>query len=127
MAVKKLNLTISREWFDMIRSGIKTKEYRKITPYWLQRLTENDFTKDQLREICAMLNAPVFDIQTTIEMYDIKFKEFDAYSFYNGPHFGDNLPHFDIGAFKTTIQEGKPEWGAVPGTRYFNLNLNTIL
>lgn len=33
-----LEVTIKREWFDMILSGKKKEEYREIKPYWTKRL-----------------------------------------------------------------------------------------
>lgn len=30
-----LRLTITKKWFDLIASGVKTEEYRKIKPSWL--------------------------------------------------------------------------------------------
>jgi len=33
-----LFLTIRKQWFDKIKDGIKTEEYREIKPYWDNRL-----------------------------------------------------------------------------------------
>lgn len=33
-----LHLTLKKKWFDLIRSGIKTEEYREMKPYWDKRL-----------------------------------------------------------------------------------------
>lgn len=33
-----LHLTLKKQWFDMIASGIKREEYREIKPYWDKRL-----------------------------------------------------------------------------------------
>lgn len=35
---KILPLTLHKEWFDAIASGIKHEEYREIKPYWKVRL-----------------------------------------------------------------------------------------
>lgn len=37
---KILYLTLKKQWFDLIHSGIKTEEYREIKPYWIKRLTK---------------------------------------------------------------------------------------
>lgn len=34
---KILHLTLKKKWFDMIRSGEKTEEYRAIKKYWIDR------------------------------------------------------------------------------------------
>jgi hypothetical protein len=33
-----LDLVLIGKWYDLIESGIKTEEYRRITPYWIKRL-----------------------------------------------------------------------------------------
>ena len=37
---KILQLTIKKKWFDLIKSGIKTEEYREIKPYFINRLNK---------------------------------------------------------------------------------------
>ena len=36
---KVLCLTLKKKWFDLIKQGIKTEEYREIKPYWETRLS----------------------------------------------------------------------------------------
>lgn len=38
MKKKRLILPLTRKWFEMIKSGEKTEEYREYTPYWSKRL-----------------------------------------------------------------------------------------
>lgn len=33
-----LHLILKDEWFQMYKDGLKTEEYREITPYWCNRL-----------------------------------------------------------------------------------------
>jgi hypothetical protein len=33
-----LHIVLKYQWFDLIASGEKTVEYRKITPYWRARI-----------------------------------------------------------------------------------------
>lgn len=35
-----LKLTVTKEFFDLIKSGEKSEEYREIKPYWVERLTQ---------------------------------------------------------------------------------------
>ena len=35
-----LHLTLKKQWFDMIASGVKREEYREIKPYWTRRLAD---------------------------------------------------------------------------------------
>ena len=44
-----LHLTLKKEWFDMIASGIKREEYREKKPYWDRRLMLNHFDAIQFR------------------------------------------------------------------------------
>lgn len=37
--MKTLQLTIKKQWFNLILSGKKTEEYREIKEYWITRLT----------------------------------------------------------------------------------------
>jgi len=35
----RLTLRVKKEYFDQIKSGEKTEEYRLVTPYWTRRIT----------------------------------------------------------------------------------------
>ena len=61
-----LHLTLKKEFFDQIKRGEKTSEYREYKPYWIKRL----------------MNA------------DGRFKQFDYIHFRNGYH--KNAPEFRI-------------------------------
>ena len=43
--MKTLTLNLKREYFEQIKSGIKTEEYRLCTPYWSKRLEGKTFEK----------------------------------------------------------------------------------
>lgn len=43
--VKTLILPVKRQWFDLIKSGKKTEEYRLHNDYWRNRLTGKTFSK----------------------------------------------------------------------------------
>lgn len=38
--MKVLNLTLKRNWFDLIEALVKIHEYREIKEYWVVRLFE---------------------------------------------------------------------------------------
>ena len=40
-----LHLTVKREWFNKIKSGEKTIEYREVKPHWKTRLGGMTFDK----------------------------------------------------------------------------------
>ena len=61
-----LHLTLKKEFFDQIKKGKKTAEYREYKPYWIKRLMNTDRS----------------------------FKQFDYINFRNGYH--KNAPEFLI-------------------------------
>ena len=44
--MKILDLVLTYHWYDMIESGEKKEEYRKIKPYWIRRLIEQPMYED---------------------------------------------------------------------------------
>jgi len=43
-----LHLTLEKQWFDMIASGVKREEYREMKPYWNKRLMCNKKQYDKI-------------------------------------------------------------------------------
>lgn len=124
MEKKVLHLTLKKKWFDMIRSGEKPEEYREIKRYWATRLLFKihvpwggymwpwqdikdrnfDFTKWK----AATGNAPVFE-------------SFGHVQFRNG--YSKDAPYMLRQCAGIEIREGKSEWGAEPGKKYFVIKL----
>ena len=75
-----LHLTLKREWFEMIESGKKLEEYRKIKPYWSKRIGEighgyakNARTMDfELKEILIGLGAQAWGAPKSERVYILK-------------------------------------------------------
>lgn len=42
--MKILDLVLKKQWYNLIKEGIKHEEYREIKPYWTKRLVEKDGT-----------------------------------------------------------------------------------
>ena len=40
-----LKLTLKKEWFDLIKAGKKTEEYREIKNYWTVRFLDKEGAK----------------------------------------------------------------------------------
>ncbi|MBF4991074.1 ASCH domain-containing protein [Methylophilus sp. QUAN] len=95
--MKILYLTLTKEWFDLIVSGVKTVEYREIKPYWAKRLLNKDGTP----------------------------KHFDAVHFRNG--YGRSNPNALLEYQGLGVGRGRVEWGAPPDKDVFNLNLGEVL
>lgn len=97
-----LHLTLKKQWFDMINSGEKTEEYREIKPYWESRLTRYD------------------------EKFDgYQFKSFVGILFRNGYSCGARQRSFKFDSI--SIGEGRPEWGAEPGKKYFVIKFSPLI
>lgn len=43
MTVRTLHLPLKRKWFDLIKSGEKTEEYRLVNDYWRKRLVDRSY------------------------------------------------------------------------------------
>ncbi|MCM1052472.1 MAG: ASCH domain-containing protein [Ruminococcus sp.] len=93
-----LVLPIKKRWFDMIKSGEKKEEYRKINVYYQSRFEKY---------------TPVGDLPPE-EFYVI---------FRNG--YSKNSPSLKC---EVTVQigEGKKEWGAEPNGFYYVLKILSV-
>lgn len=111
-----LKLTLKKKWFDLIKSGEKTEEYREIKPYWANRLTNFDW-KDAFTQKYVCL-SDLKDCSSDI------FNQFDAIQFTNG--YATNSPRFTIECLGICIGVGNPEWGAPP-EHVFIIKLGKII
>lgn len=57
MPEKTLHLTLKKEWFAMIASGVKKEEYREMKPYWHTRLLNRNYDVIKFRNGYSK-NAP---------------------------------------------------------------------
>ena len=94
-----LILPIKKHWFDLIASGEKKEEYRKLGPYWSTRFT------------------PLFgaDFRTPGTTKTVLLR--------NG--YGKARPTLRCRC-SLGIGEGRPEWGAVPGRIYYVLRIHEV-
>jgi hypothetical protein len=49
MKNKILHIPLKFKWFDQIKEGVKTVEYREIKPYWDKRLVGREYDQIKLR------------------------------------------------------------------------------
>ena len=56
---KTLHLSLKAEYFEQIRDGAKTEEFRRCTPYWGKRLEGREYT-----DIVLTLGYPKRDDHT---------------------------------------------------------------
>ena len=128
--MKTLDLVLKRKWFEMIASGEKTEEYREIKPYWIRRLCELRSVGGR-RPAMMTSHLAIFYSENAhllkyhIETHDVTFKNFDAVTFHLG--YAKNRPSMTFAIKEIVIDEGKEEWGALPGETYFVIKLGERL
>lgn len=118
-----LDLTLTRQWFDLISSREKKEEYREIKRYWLNRLF-NPLAKDY-KHLPEFAIGPSLDSTRTQKIPAFtKPREFDAIRFRNG--YGKNRPSMLFEYKGIEVGTGRKEWGA-PEERVFIIKLGRIL
>lgn len=119
MKNKTLHLNLKKKWFDMILSGEKKEEYREIKPYWEKRFCF---------AYCSYLGyqGHASSIYKNLFISDVTNSHLivDTITFSNG--YSKNRPQFEIEFKGFEIKEGKQEWGAEKGKKYFVLKLGKI-
>ena len=125
--MKTLDLVLKRKWYDMIASGEKTEEYREIKPYWESRLGDcfrwcsrtlnNDGLHLNLNS-CKICSKNLNQIAYASNRYD-------AVTFHLG--YSKDRPSMTFAIKEIVIDEGKEEWGALPGEIYFVIKLGERL
>jgi len=123
-----LQLPLKKQWFELTKSGIKTEDYREITPYWFKRLVFQHkkvfrytygFDIDLLdpQTISVALNRIVKD---NLKVKMIAFKPIDINVMTLGyPKSNDTERILKLEHAGIEIRTGNPEWGAEPNKLYF--------
>lgn len=110
--MKNIQLSLKTKWFEMTKLGIKTEDYREITPYWVKRLVEKDFSWDckKIEDInCHLYACP-----------NGFFKKFNQNTMTLGyPKSGDAERILKLEHKGIEIRTGNPDWGAEHGKLYF--------
>mgnify|MGYP003472556314 FL=1 len=102
---KDLYLPLKKEWFDLIKSGEKKEEYREMNQYYERRFFNS-------------ILPPRFDF-VEIEVGK-RLRTFAKVVFTCGyPKADDTERRLVFKNPKIRIGEGKPEWGAEKGKKYF--------
>jgi ASC-1-like (ASCH) protein len=60
--IKILHLTLKKKWFDLIKAGEKTKEYREVKPYWTTRLENKVYDEIHFRNGYSK-NSPFMKVE----------------------------------------------------------------
>ena len=113
---KTLYLSLKKEWYNMIESGVKTEEYREFNPYWIRRLTTIPFKAELL---CSLTKDELIDVVK----YNAFLKRFEKVRFSYG--YTRRTMTFECKGLEW--KTGKPEWGAEPGEICFVITLGKRL
>ena len=60
--MKILHLTLKKQWFELIASGLKKEEYRELKPYWDCRLYKKHYDAIKFRN-GYQKNAPTMTVE----------------------------------------------------------------
>lgn len=114
-------MSLKTKWFEMTKAGIKTEDYREITPYWVKRLTGNDQKLSFEEIVVALTDISIgYDSRHVWEVYGVCLKDFETNKMTLGyPKSTDTERIIEFEHAGIEIREGNPEWGAEPGKLYF--------
>lgn len=101
-------MPMKKKWFDMVKSGEKSEEYREIRPYYTARFLK-------------VLGFPKTEQESVMELLRLmEAKKPFTVLFRNG--YSKTSPSFMAECY-LSIRQGKEEWGAIPGRGYFVLRV----
>ena len=128
--MKNLQLSLKRNWFEMTKSGMKTEDYREITPYWCNRL---------LRTIGGCYRKKIWWHQNffenrSIEKTIVSLKPNSSFVRFNKNIMTDGYPKMNdservlkLEHGGIEIRTGNHEWGAEEGKLYFVIKHGAII
>ena len=103
----------------MIASGEKKEEYREIKDYFTTRLVDQFNPEFSESRHSFYWKKHLYSIHQPVD--------YDIIKFYNGGYFKDTIPNFCIEYKGLEVSQGREEWGAEPGKKYFVIKLGEIL
>ena len=115
--MKNLQLSLKTKWFEMTKSGIKTEDYRELTPYWIKRLIEPTDEGVKISDVEYYLKGGELD---HFRNNNFEFKNFTQNTMTLGyPKAGDTERILKLEHKGIEIRTGNPDWGAEPDKLYF--------
>lgn len=134
--MKNLQLSLKTKWFEMTKAGIKTEDYREITPYWCSRILlvfgkhKSEIWWHLFMQNCIFGENCFFRnrIVAHIKNGGITFKPFVTNTMTLGHHKSTDIDRIIKLKHKgIEIRTGNPEWGAEPGRIYFVIKHGKII
>jgi hypothetical protein len=119
--MKNLQLSLKTKWFEMTKAGIKTEDYRDITPYWSRRLYD---CWDKETGIVASCGNDCSNCVIGVS----SLKKFETNTMTLGyPKSGDTQRILILEHKGIEIRTGNPDWGAEDGKLYFVIKHGSFL
>lgn len=109
---KTLHLTLTKRWFEMIRNGTKTEEYREVKEHWIARLAPKYEEWLGFGDIYGFIDP-------------LPVNHFYFIHFTNG--YGKDKPQMVVECKGITVGRGNPEWGAPANEDVFIIQLGAII
>lgn len=118
-----LQLSLKTQWFEMTKAGIKTEDYRELTPYFANKLLLDINYQRQSKhywEYEFQLNEGTDEeIKENIELFT-RMKPFTTNTMTKGYPKATDTDKIDVHQHAgIEIRTGRPEWGAEEGKLYF--------
>ena len=122
--MKNLQLSLKRNWFEMTKAGVKTEDYREITPYWIKRLVDKDLFRNCTTESFFEWynNMPEFvTLQHVVNKPAINTMTLGY------PKSVDTERILKLEHKGIEIRTGNPDWGAEPDKLYFVIKHGSLV
>lgn len=122
--MKILKLTLQKQWFEMLKNGIKTEEYREIKQYWIKRITGGyvvNIGTHQKIEDSGAYRAITCNLEIIKKSKKWMPQKFDRVEFTNG--YNPKSPKIIFECKSIEYGKGKQEWGAEPHKFYFVIKI----
>ena len=123
--MSNLQLSLTKKWFELTKSGVKTEDYRELNNYWLKRISNVNLRMPiSLTEQYSILEQNkdiLFDGKSVFKKFDINIMTFGY------PKSTDSERILKLEHKGIEIREGNPEWGAIPGRKYFVITHGSFL
>lgn len=110
-----IQLPLKKKWFDLTKAGIKTEDYRELTPYWYSRLMLYDGNKKSQKWWKEYFDYYFSDQEA--RTHNIKFDLNIMTLGYPSKENSERILKIENKGIE--IREGNPDWGAEPGKLYF--------
>lgn len=118
--MKNLQLSLKKQWFEMTKAGIKTEDYREITPYWCAKLMNYNGISETRDFWTTFISLYLNNLSFIVFKDNLSFKQFTTNTMTLGyPKSNDTERLLKYEHAGIEIGTGNHEWGVEPNKLYF--------